>query len=70
MSKFVAGFAAFALFAITSTAQVSLTNLGVDLPGHITAVATDLGAVLTAALAAMGAFLVVRKGWRFVKRIG
>jgi len=53
----------------TAADPVTLPSTGVDMPGLITAIVTGLGAVIVAALAATGAFLLVRKGWAWVRRI-
>jgi hypothetical protein len=50
--------------------QVTLPDTGIDVPGHITAAVTGLGAVLAVAIGAWFAFLIVKKGLNYARRVG
>ncbi|MEL6613554.1 MAG: hypothetical protein AAFQ53_15765 [Bacteroidota bacterium] len=59
--------AALALAGLAS-AQVTLPDLGVDVPGTATAMGTDLGTIFMAILAISAVFIAGSIGWRWLRR--
>ena len=67
-SRFAAIFGASAsVAALHASDPVVIPDVGVDMPGMITAIGTALGAIVVAALTMGAAFILVRKGWRWVR---
>ena len=66
--------AAVATFAVAmaplAAAQVTLPELGVDIPGTATAMGTDLGAIFTAVVGISAVFIAGKIGWRWLRRAG
>ena len=53
--------------SLSASAQVTLPDLGVDVEGTATAMATALGTIVASLIAIYGAFLVVRMGVRWMR---
>jgi hypothetical protein len=51
-------------------AQVTLPSTGIDVEDYVTALVTALGAAVAAAIGAWFAFLALRKGLAWVRRVG
>ena len=49
-------------------AQVTLTDIGVDVSGTATAIGTSLGQIVASTITIFGAFLVVRYGLMWIKK--
>ena len=61
---------AVTVMAVGSTmahAQVTLPDTGIDIPGHVTAGITAMGLIAGAALGGYMAFLLIRRGMRWLK---
>ena len=71
-NKGLAAFMALMAFVYSgvASAQITLPDTGVDVPGHITALVTALGLIAAAAIAAWAAFFAVRRGLSWVRRVG
>ena len=67
-AKAAALLAAVALPASLASAQVTLPDLGVDVPGHATAMGTDLGTIFIAILGISAVFIAGSIGWRWLRR--
>lgn len=66
--KLFSGLAAFAALSATSMAQVTLPNLGLDVPGHATAMGTDLATIFTTILGISAVFIAANIGWKWLRR--
>ena len=54
--------------ASLAQAQITLPSTGVDVAGHVTALITDLGAVVLVAVGGYAAFLLIRMGLRWMRK--
>jgi hypothetical protein len=64
-------FCVFAIFSGTAfaTDPITLPSIGVDTSGTATAVGSAVGAIVQVCLTIGGAFLVVKIGWRWLRRM-
>ena len=61
--------ASVGLAALPAMAQVTLPTTGVDVEGHVTAGITALGAVVLVVVGGFFAFLVIRKGLGWARKM-
>lgn len=65
-----AAFVAVSVVPALVQAQVTLPSTGIDVEDYVTALVSALGSAVGAAIGAMFAFLALRKGLKWVRKVG